>query len=122
VAVAATFAIHPGYTKISIVMVKELTELVSFVEHSLLNDEIKQRSSNNIVQSRKFSEMLAAAIKRYQNNALTAAEIIRLAKTIKEADRRGENLNLDFRELAFYDALEVNDSAVQILGDESATE
>jgi type I restriction enzyme R subunit len=103
-------------------MVKELTELVSFVEHSLLNDEIKQRSSNNIVQSRKFSEMLAAAIKRYQNNALTAAEIIRLAKTIKEADRRGENLNLDFRELAFYDALEVNDSAVQILGDESATE
>ena len=88
----------------------------------LLNDEIKQRSSRNIVQSKKFSEMLAEAIKRYQNNALTAAEIIeeliRLAKEIKEADNRGENLNLDFRELAFYDALEVSDSAVQILGDE----
>lgn len=88
----------------------------------LLNDEIKQRSSRNIVQSKKFSEMLAEAIKRYQNNALTAAEIIeeliRLAKEIKEADKRGENLNLDFRELAFYDALEVSDSAVQILGDE----
>lgn len=88
----------------------------------LLNDEIKQRSARNIVQSKKFSEMLAEAIKRYQNNALTAAEIIeeliRLAKEIKEADKRGENLNLDFRELAFYDALEVSDSAVQILGDE----
>lgn len=88
----------------------------------LLNDEIKQRSSKNIVQSKKFSEMLVEAIKRYQNNALTAAEIIeeliRLAKEIKEADKRGENLNLDFRELAFYDALEVSDSAVQILGDE----
>lgn len=88
----------------------------------LLNDEIKQRSQRNIVQSKKFSEMLAEAIKRYQNNALTAAEIIeeliRLAKEIKEADKRGENLNLDFRELAFYDALEVSDSAVQILGDD----
>ena len=88
----------------------------------LLNDEIKQRSQRNIIQSKKFSEMLAEAIKRYQNNALTAAEIIeeliRLAKEIKEADKRGENLNLDFRELAFYDALEVSDSAVQILGDD----
>jgi type I restriction enzyme, R subunit len=88
----------------------------------LLNDEIKQRSQRNIIQSKKFSEMLADAIKRYQNNAITAAEIIeeliRLAKEIKEADKRGETLNLDFRELAFYDALEVSDSAVQILGDE----
>ncbi|NLX74203.1 MAG: type I restriction endonuclease subunit R [Bacteroidales bacterium] len=88
----------------------------------LLNDEIKQRSQSNIIQSKKFSEMLADAIKRYQNNAITAAEIIeeliRLAKEIKEADKRGENLNLDFRELAFYDALEVSDSAVQILGDD----
>ena len=88
----------------------------------LLNDEIKQRSQRNIIQSKKFSEMLADAIKRYQNNAITAAEIIeeliRLAKEIKEADKRGENLNLDFRELAFYDALEVSDTAVQILGDD----
>lgn len=88
----------------------------------LLNDEIKKRSSSNIIQSKKFSEMLVDAIKRYQNNAITAAEIIeeliRLAKEIKEADKRGEKLNLNYRELAFYDALEVNDSAVKILGDE----
>jgi len=88
----------------------------------LLNDEIKKRSARNIIQSKKFSEMLADAIKRYQNNAITAAEIIeemiRLAKELKQADKRGEDLKLDFRELAFYDALEVNDSAVLILGDE----
>ncbi len=88
----------------------------------LLNDEIKKRSTKNIIQSKKFSEMLADAIKRYQNNAITAAEVIeeliRLAKDIKEADKRGEDLNLDFRELAFYDALEVNDNAVKVLGDE----
>jgi type I restriction enzyme R subunit len=66
--------------------------------------------------------MLAEAIKRYQNNAITAAEIIeeliRLANEIKLADQRGNKLNLDFRELAFYDALEVNDSAVKVLGDD----
>jgi type I restriction enzyme R subunit len=88
----------------------------------LLNDEIKIRSNRNIVQSKKFSEMLADAIKRYQNNAITAAqvidELIKLAKDLKQADKRGEDLKLDFRELAFYDALEVNDSAVKLLGDE----
>lgn len=88
----------------------------------LLNDEIKKRSTRNIIQGKKFSEMLADAIKRYQNNAITAAEIIeeliRLANELKQADQRGEKLNLDFRELAFYDALEVNDSAVKVLGDE----
>jgi len=88
----------------------------------LLNDEIKSRSSRNIVQSKKFSDLLADAIKRYQNNALTAAqiidELIKLAKDLKAADKRGEDLKLDFRELAFYDALEVNDNAVKILGDE----
>lgn len=88
----------------------------------LLNDEIKKRASRNIIQSKKFSEMLSDAIKRYQNNAITAAEVIeemiRMAKEIKAADHRGENLNLDFRELAFYDALEVSDSAVKVLGDD----
>lgn len=88
----------------------------------LLNDEIKKRSTRNIIQSKKFSEMLADAIKRYQNNAITAAEVIeemiRLAKELKEADKRGEDLKLDFRELAFYDALEVSDSAVLVLGDD----
>lgn len=88
----------------------------------LLNDEIKKRSTRNIIQGKKFSEMLADAIKRYQNNAITAAEVIeemiRLAKDLKNADKRGEDLKLDFRELAFYDALEVSDSAVLVLGDE----
>ena len=88
----------------------------------LLNDEIKNRLHRNIVQSKKFSDLLADAIKRYQNNALSAAqiidELIKLAKDIKQADKRGEDLKLDFRELAFYDALEVSDSAVKLLGDE----
>lgn len=88
----------------------------------LLNDEIKKRASTNIIQSKKFSDMLSDAIKRYQNNSITAAEVIeemiRMAKEIKAADQRGVNLNLDFRELAFYDALEVSDSAVKVLGDD----
>lgn len=62
------------------------------------------------------------AVKNYQNNLITSAqvidELIRLAKEIKEADRKGEELGLDFREYAFYSALEVNDSAVAVLGDE----
>lgn len=88
----------------------------------LLNDEIKIRKKNNLIQSKKFSEMLEDSFKRYQNNLLTSAEIIdeliRIAKEIKESDRRGEKLGLDFREYAFYTALEVNDSSVKILGDE----
>lgn len=88
----------------------------------LLNDEIKTRQKTNIVQSKKFSEMLDQAIKNYQNNLITSGQIIdemiRLAKEITEADRKGEDLGLDFREFAFYSALEVNDSAVAVLGDE----
>ncbi len=88
----------------------------------LLNDEIKVRQKTNLVQSKKFSEMLEQAVKNYQNNLITSAqvieELITLAKDIKEADRKGEDLGLDFREYAFYTALEVNDSAVALLGDE----
>ncbi len=66
--------------------------------------------------------MLEGSIKKYQNNLLSTAEIIQhlidLAKDIKEADKRGQELNLSVDEMAFYDALEVNDSAVQVLGDE----
>jgi type I restriction enzyme R subunit len=66
--------------------------------------------------------MLEGAIKRYQNNLLTTAEIIQelinIAKQIKEADKEGEKLGLYIDEVAFYNALEVNDSAVQVLGDE----
>lgn len=92
----------------------------------ILNDEIRTRSRKNLVQSRALSEMLENAIKRYQNNLLSAAEIIEelieLAKEIKAADQRGDNLGLTEDELAFYDALEVNDSAVQVLGDEQLRE
>jgi type I restriction enzyme R subunit len=88
----------------------------------LLNDEIKTRKKNNLIQSKKFSEMLEQAVKNYQNNLITSAqiidELINLAKDIKEADRKGEELGLDFREYAFYTALEVNDSAVAVLGDD----
>jgi type I restriction enzyme, R subunit len=90
----------------------------------LLRDEIRQRTKVNLVQSKKFSELLDDAIKRYHSGMIDTVEflervLIPLAKEIREADRRGETLNLDYRELAFYDALEVNDSAVKILGDET---
>lgn len=88
----------------------------------LLNDEIKTRRKSNLVQSKKFSEMLEQAVNKYKNNLITSAEVIseliQLAKDIKDADRKGADLGLDFREYAFYSALEVNDSAVQVLGDE----
>lgn len=87
----------------------------------LLNDEIKSRSQFNLVQGRKFSDMLADAVKRYQNGLITSAqiieELIQLAKEIREADKRGEQMNLRVDELAFYDALADNPSAETILGD-----
>ena len=89
----------------------------------LLNDEIKTRGRRNVVQARSFAEMLAQAILRYKNRAIEAAqvieELIELAKRIKEAQERGEELGLNDDEVAFYDALEVNDSAVEVLGDDT---
>lgn len=88
----------------------------------LLNDEIKIRSNTNLVQSKKFSEMLAEAVKRYQSGLIEAAqlieELIKLAQDIREADKRGEKLNLRTDELAFYDALADNPTAETILGDD----
>ena len=76
-----------------------------------------------MVQARSFAEMLEQTIRRYQNRAIEAAqvieELIELAKEMREADRRGESLGLTDDELAFYDALETNDSAVKVLGDET---
>jgi len=87
----------------------------------ILNDEIKTRGRHNFIQSRKLSEMLEAAIKRYQNNLITAAqvieELIKIAKEVRESDRRGEDLGLTEDEIAFYDALANNPSAREILGD-----
>jgi type I restriction enzyme, R subunit len=92
----------------------------------LLNDEIRTRSKTNLVKSRKLLEMLESSIKKYQNNLLTTAEIIQelinLAKEIKNADKEGERLGLRVDEVAFYNALEVNDSAVQVLGDDQLRE
>jgi len=89
----------------------------------LLNDEIKIKSRKNLVQSKSFADLLEKAIKKYQNKSIETAkvieELIRLAKDMREANKRGEKLNLTEDELAFYDALEVNDSAVKVLGDET---
>jgi type I restriction enzyme R subunit len=89
----------------------------------LLHDEIKTISRRNLVQSRTFAQMLDKSIKKYHNRSIEAAqvieELIQLAKEMREAKKRGENLGLTEDELAFYDALEVNDSAVKVLGDET---
>ncbi|MBR8828706.1 MAG: type I restriction endonuclease subunit R [Gomphosphaeria aponina SAG 52.96 = DSM 107014] len=89
----------------------------------LLNDEIKIKSRKNITQSRSFLDLLDATVKKYQNRAIETAQIIdesiNLAKEFREAMKRGENLGLSEDEIAFYDALDTNDSAVQILGDET---
>jgi type I restriction enzyme R subunit len=91
--------------------------------HKLLKGEIRTRSRKNIVQARSFAEMLEQTLRRYQNRAIEAAqvieELIALAKDIRAAASRGEELGLSEDEMAFYDALEANDSAVKILGDET---
>jgi type I restriction enzyme R subunit len=92
----------------------------------LLNDEIKIRSKTNLVKSKALLEMLERAIKKYQNNLLTTAEIIQelinIANEIKESDKEAERLGLTQAEVAFYNALEVNDSAVKVLGDDTLKE
>lgn len=89
----------------------------------LLNDELKVRSQHNLVQARSFAELLEKSVRRYQNRAIEAAqvieELIELAKAMRAAQKRGDQLGLTSDELAFYDALEVNDSAVKLLGDET---
>jgi type I restriction enzyme R subunit len=91
----------------------------------LLNNEIKLRQKKFLIQSRSFAEMLEESIRKYQNRAIEAAavieELIALAKQMREANKRGEDLKLSDDELAFYDALEVNDSAVKVLGEPTLT-
>jgi len=88
----------------------------------LLKGELAIRRRKNIVQARSFAEMLEQTLRRYQNRSVEAAqvieELIQLARELRMANARGEELGLSEDELAFYDALETNDSAVQILGDE----
>ena len=89
----------------------------------LLKGEVSTRRRKNVVQARSFAEMLEKTLRRYQNRAIEAAqvieELIKLARDMREANARGERLGLSEEELAFYDALETNDSAVQVLGDET---
>ena len=87
----------------------------------LLKGEIKNRARRNVVQARSFAELLEQSIRKYQNRAIEAAkvieELIALAKDMRAADARGEKLGLTEDEIAFYDALETNDSAVKVLGE-----
>jgi type I restriction enzyme R subunit len=90
---------------------------------NLLSGEIKVRSRKNVVQAKSFAEMLEQAVRKYQNRAIEAAQVIEemigLAKDMRGAHERGERLGLTEDEMAFYDALETNDSAVKVLGDET---
>lgn len=92
----------------------------------ILSDEVKTRAKRNLIQGRKLSEMLENAIKKYQNNLITAAqvieELIQLAKDIRAEDDRFASSGLSFDEVAFYDALANNDSAQTILGDDKLRE
>lgn len=89
----------------------------------LLNDEIKSRSRTNVILEKKFSDRLLAALNRYRSRAIESAqvieELIQMAKEFREAAKRGENLGLNESELAFYDALADNESAVRELGDDT---
>ncbi|WNV10978.1 type I restriction endonuclease subunit R [Tardiphaga sp. 709] len=89
----------------------------------LLNDEIRSRSSTNVVETKRFSERLDAAIARYHSNAISTVEVlqelINLAKEVRAARQRGEDEGLSPEEIAFYDALAENESAIEALGNDS---
>ena len=89
----------------------------------LLKGELAVRRRKNVVQARSFAEMLEETLRRYQNRAIEAAQVIEelidLARELRAANARGDELGLSEDELAFYDALETNDSAVQVLGDDT---
>ena len=89
----------------------------------LLKGEVAVRRRKNLVQSRSFSQMLEDTLRRYRNRSIEAAQVIEelldLARDMREATARGDDLGLTEEELAFYDALETNDSAVAVLGDET---
>ncbi len=93
------------------------------LQQKLLAGELATRRRTNVVQARSFAEMLEQTIRRYQNRAIEAAQVIEeligLARELRDAGARGETLGLSDDELAFYDALGVNDSAVQVLGDKT---
>src|SRR5699024_6209692 len=102
---------------------KEKPNLQMGLLRRLLNDQIRTVQRKNIVQGRKFSEMLDEAVNRYTNRSLTTAEIIaelvKLAEQMRDAQKRHEELGLREDEVAFYDAVVQNDAAVLELGDET---
>ncbi|MBV5325173.1 MAG: DUF3387 domain-containing protein, partial [Rhodospirillaceae bacterium] len=87
----------------------------------LLKGEIKARGRRNVVQARSFAEMLEQAVRKYQSRAIETAQVIetliQLAKDLRAANSRGDKLGLNEDEVAFYDALAANESAVQVLGE-----
>ena len=89
----------------------------------LLNDQIRLYSRKNLVQGKSFMEMLDRTIKKYTNRSVETAqvieELVELAKKVRDEQSRGKQLDMSEDELAFYDALGVNDSAVKVLGDET---
>ncbi|KIZ43709.1 MULTISPECIES: type I restriction endonuclease subunit R [Rhodopseudomonas] len=89
----------------------------------LLNDEIRSRSKTNVVETKRFSERLEAAIARYHSNAISTVEVLQeliaLAKEVRAARQRGEEQGLSPEEIAFYDALAENVSAVEAMGNDS---
>ncbi|MFH1246999.1 MAG: DUF3387 domain-containing protein, partial [Candidatus Micrarchaeota archaeon] len=89
----------------------------------LLNDEIRIMSKKNMVQAKSFMDLLDKTIKKYTNRSIEAAqvieELIELARKVRDEKSRGKELHMNEDEVAFYDALEVNDSAVKIMGDET---
>ena len=88
----------------------------------LITGEIRSHNQVNVVQMRAFSERLEEAINRYHTNAITTAQVIQeliaLAKDIRAANDRGEEVGLSHEEIAFYDALAENDSAVEVMGND----
>lgn len=88
----------------------------------LLNDEIRSRSRSNVIETRKFSERLEDAIARYHTNAISTVEVLQeliaMARDLRAARDRGEDEGLSPEEIAFYDALADNESAVQVLGND----
>lgn len=89
----------------------------------LLEGEIKTRFASNVIQQKKFSELLSNVVTRYQNRSIETAqvmeELVEMAKKFREAAKRGDDLGLTEDEIKFYDALANNEAAVLQLGDET---
>ncbi len=102
---------------------KEKPNLQMGLLRRLLNDQIRTVQRTNLVQARKFSELLDEAINRYTNRSLTTAEIIaelvKLAKQMRDDAKRNERLGLSAAEVALYDAIAQNDAAVLQMGDDT---